>query len=198
MRRLATRRWLVAAAVLAVLAAAGAAVAARGDASKPDERETLLADVAKRLGVDAAKLEAAFEAAAIARVDAALAAGEISERKAARLKARIESGKLTPLPKPRGGPRGFAFGRRGQGPPLGLQGPRKFRGPLAPAATYLGLTPQELKAQLREGKSLADVARARGKSVEGLKQAILSSLTDSLDAYVDALVERSPPFGRRP
>jgi hypothetical protein len=180
-----------------VLAATGGAVAAKGDQSKPKDRNALLADVAKRLGIDAAKLEGAFEAAAIARVDAALAAGQITEKKAARLKARIEAGKMPILARPHG-PRGFAFGRRGHGAPLLAHGPRRFRSPLAPAATYLGMTRQELVAQLRDGKSLADVARAKGKSVDGLKQAILSAMTAGLKAHVDALVERSPAFGRRP
>lgn len=199
-RRFASRRWLAAGLVVALLAATGGALAAKGDGTKEQNREALLNDVAKRLGIDAAKLEAAFEAAAIARVDAALAAGEINEKKAARAKERIRAGKGPLLAGKRHHPRGLGFGARGRGhgPPLLMHGPRKFRGPLAPAARYLGLTRQELLAELRDGDSLADVARAKGKSVDGLKQAILSALTADLKEHVDALVDRSPTFGRRP
>ncbi|MBA2384904.1 MAG: hypothetical protein H0V68_09640 [Actinobacteria bacterium] len=196
MRRFAARRWLVGAAALALLAATAGAVAAKGEGAEPEKREALLADVAKRLGIEETKLRDAFAAAAIARVDAALGAGEITEERAARAKARIQAGKLPKLAHPHGKD-GFAFGRRGHGPPLIPRGREKFRGPLAPAAAYLGLTQRELLVQLRHGESLADVARAEGKSVAGLKQAILNALTADLNEHVEALVERSPPL-RRP
>ena len=197
--RFASRRWLAAGVVVALLAATGGALAAKGDGTKGQSHEALLNDAAKRLGIDPVELEAAFEAAAIARVDAALAAGEIGEKKAARAKERIRAGKgrlFAGRPHPHA--LGFGAGGRGHGPPLLMHSARKFRGALAPAARYLGLTPPELRAELRDGKSLADVARAKGKSVDGLKQAILSALTADLEEHVDALVERSPTFGRRP
>ena len=52
------------------------------------------------------------------------------------------------------------------------------------AATYLGLTEDQLRTQLESGKSLADVAKAQGKSVDGLKQAILSQVQSKLDQAV--------------
>ncbi len=53
-------------------------------------------------------------------------------------------------------------------------------------ATYLGLKPAELATQLRSGKSLADIAKAQGKTVEGLKTAITDAATKQLDAAVTA------------
>ena len=41
-------------------------------------------------------------------------------------------------------------------------------------ATFLGLTESELQAQLAGGKTLADVARARGKTVDGLFSALVA------------------------
>ena len=205
MNRFASRRWLAAGAVVAVLAATGGALAAKGDGAKRPDRNAVLNDVAKRLGIDAAKLKGAFKAAALARVDAALAAGDITSEQAARAKARINAGEAPLLAPPRGprDPHGFAFGRRGHGgPALGMPGLRgrgaKEGGPFAAAAKFLGLTQQELLTQIRDGKSLADVARAKGKSVDDLKQAILSALTADLKEHVDKLVERSGPFGRHP
>jgi hypothetical protein len=52
------------------------------------------------------------------------------------------------------------------------------------AATYLGLTEDQLRTQLESGKSLADVAKSQGKSVDGLKQAILSGVQSKLDQAV--------------
>ena len=59
-------------------------------------------------------------------------------------------------------------------------------GPLSAAATYLGLTTDELRTQLQAGKSLADVATAQGKPVSGLEDALLANLKTDLDADVAA------------
>jgi hypothetical protein len=45
------------------------------------------------------------------------------------------------------------------------------------AAGYLGLSQAQLRSELQSGKSLADVARARGKSVSGLKSTMLGAIT---------------------
>jgi DNA-binding CsgD family transcriptional regulator len=63
-------------------------------------------------------------------------------------------------------------------------GPVSADGPAAAAASYLGLTPEEIKTQLGAGKSLADIAAAQGKSVDGLKQAMLDAAKADLDRQV--------------
>jgi hypothetical protein len=57
-------------------------------------------------------------------------------------------------------------------------------GPLAAAAAYLGLSEEELRNSLEGGKSLAEIATAKGKSVEGLKQAMLDAVKVDLDEAV--------------
>lgn len=52
------------------------------------------------------------------------------------------------------------------------------------AATYLGLTRQELVSRLVGGRSLAELAAEQGKSVDGLKQAIRAAVVEHLDAAV--------------
>ena len=61
-----------------------------------------------------------------------------------------------------------------------------FGDKLGSAAEYLGLSEDELHEQLRDGKSLAEVAEAEGKSVDGLKQAILAGAKSGLDEAVAA------------
>ena len=57
---------------------------------------------------------------------------------------------------------------------------------LAAVTGYLGLTPQQLRADLAAGKTLAQIATAEGKSVGGLEQAIESAVTARLDQAVAA------------
>lgn len=59
------------------------------------------------------------------------------------------------------------------------------------AAKYLGMTRAQVLEGVHDGKSLADLAEAKGKSVDGLKQALRDAITEHVDETVDDLVERS-------
>lgn len=169
-RRLATRRTLVIGAVaLAVMVGAGAAISATKVFDPKGEQEAFQAAVADKLGVTKAELEDAYKEAALERLDAAVAAGRITEAEAAAIRERIESGDFP-------GPLafGFGFGAHVHGPGMHLSG----------AADYLGLTEAELHERLRDGQSLAEIARAEGKSVDGLKQALLAGAKEKLDEAV--------------
>lgn len=73
--------------------------------------------------------------------------------------------------------RGAAFGR------FAWRHPHVVRSAFRSAAAYLGLTPKQLRAQLRDGRSLAQVAAARGKPVQGLENAILAGAVKTIDAH---------------
>ncbi len=65
----------------------------------------------------------------------------------------------------------------------GMGGMWSGRQPVMKAvADYLGLSQDQLRSQLQSGKSLADVAEARGKTVSGLKDAILAAMTSWINA----------------
>jgi hypothetical protein len=59
-------------------------------------------------------------------------------------------------------------------------------GGLDAAASYLSLTDAQLRTQLESGKSLADVAKAQGKTVDGLVQALVNAAKKKIDAAVTA------------
>ena len=160
-------------AALAVAAGTGAAFAATQDdaattaaAAAANSPETFLADVAERLGIDSAELEAAVAAEALERLDQAGADGRITQEQADRIRERIEAGDL------RLGP--------GHGPGKGHDAPL-----VEGTADYLGLTPAEILEELKDGKSLAEVAEANGKTTDGLIQALLEDAKTHLDQAVE-------------
>jgi Arc/MetJ-type ribon-helix-helix transcriptional regulator len=180
MHRLRTRKALaIGIAALAVIGGGGVAIAGSGSSSSPGQ--SFLDSVARHLGISSEKLQDATKAAAIDQVDAALKDGKITKGQADELKARIESGEFPPFFGP-----GLLFGHR-----FGHEGPGFHGGPpflfgekLSAAADYLGLTEAELRTKLNGGKTLAQIAKAQGKSVDGLKQAILAEAKKKLDQLV--------------
>ena len=73
--------------------------------------------------------------------------------------------------------------------PDGPGGPRlerrlRRRQAVGAAAKYLGLSDSDLRAKLRAGDSLADVAKAQGKDVGGLQDAIVAAQKAELDKAV--------------
>jgi hypothetical protein len=167
----------IGAAALAVAGGGGAAVAATGSGSSPND---FLDSVARHLGISRDKLDEATKAAAIDQVDAQLKAGDITKEQADELKKRIQDGDIPPLGLGRG------FGLRGGPDVPGGPGLLKagISDSVAAAAKYLGLSESALRDQLQDGKSLADVAKAQNKDVNGLKDAILASAKSSLDKAV--------------
>jgi hypothetical protein len=80
-------------------------------------------------------------------------------------------------------PNGQRAGARGAAFRFARRHPRVVRSAFRSAAAYLGLSPQQLRAQLREGKSLAQMAAARGKPVQGLENAILAGAVTVIDTH---------------
>lgn len=150
--------------VLVASLAAFAALALGAPALAANDKPSLVDDVAARLGITPDQLRAAFKAALSARVDTAVAAGQLTPEQAAKLKQRIADGK------------GLGIGARKRF----ARHQKAFRARIAkaraysPVADYLGLTREQLRAELRSGKSLAQIAQSKGKSVDGLVTAMLA------------------------
>ena len=167
--------------IVAAIMAVSAGVAIAGSALGSDaEKQAFLNEAAKRLDVTPAQLEAALRGAFDARIDAAVAAGKITKEQADAMKQRSKDGGL-----PLFGGRGHGGFGDGDGDHHG--GPHGHHGAgLKAASSYLGLTGAQLRTELESGKSLADVAKARGKSVAGLKAKLKDDLETKLDEAVEA------------
>ena len=184
MERKVKRRIAVGGVVLVALGAAGGAYAVTNG---PDNgRDAYLNDVASRLHVTRAQLDAALKGAASDRLDAAVKAGKLTQAEADAIKKRIAQGGAPLVGGPFGGPGPGPGGRPGFG-----VGPGLFRGGVVgagfqAAAKFLGLTSAQLKQQLESGKSLAQIAGDKSKSVSGLEQAIKDSVKSRLDSLVSS------------
>jgi len=174
------RKILIATAAALAVAGGGAAIAASKSGSPQEESKAVVDDAAKQLGVTPAKLSSALKKALENRVDAAVAAGRLTKEQGDALKKRIEAEDYPILG-------GFGMGV-GMGVGMGFAHPgggpgiiHRF-GHLDAAASYLGMTEAELRTQLAGGKTLAEVAKAKGKSVDGLVSALVADEKKELDA----------------
>lgn len=168
------RKVLVAGVAALAVAVTGGAFAATRATSPKAESQTVVNDAAKQLGVQPSELSAALRKALANRVDAAVKAGQITKAQGDAMKARINSGDFPLF----GGPhRGFG-GPGHHGPDFKLHG-------LDAAASYLGLTEAELRTQLNGGKTMAQIAKARDKSVDGLVDALVEDATKKIDKAVE-------------
>jgi uncharacterized protein (DUF433 family) len=171
---------------IAVVAAAGALVAggagaAIGATQKDKSKETeaaILADAAKTLNTTPEKLRDALGSAEDNQLDEAVKAGDLTQEQADAIKRhRTESGSVLGLPP--AGPVPFGPGREmhfGVGADSAI----------ADAAKALGLTPQQLLSRLRDGKTVADIAKAQGKDLGDVKAAVKAGEKQRLDEAVKA------------
>jgi hypothetical protein len=160
-----TTTWVVALLSVGALLVGGGIATAGNGPSAQSRCDALLAKIAEKRGMPVEQLQAALEARALARIDAAAQAGRITADQAAKARAAVEQGRLC---------KGLRHGPAAHG----------ARGMLAAAAGYLGLSGDQLRAELRGGKSLGEVAVAKGKTVGGLKAAMLAPASAKLDQAV--------------
>ncbi|HET6506224.1 MAG TPA: hypothetical protein VFG42_05510 [Baekduia sp.] len=217
---------LVSAAVLAAGAGGGAAIAASNNDDRQKTEQSILDDAAQRLNVSPEALKSALGEAEDAQLDAEVKAGRLTQEQADAIKkARARSGTVLGGPGVGGpGVNGRAAGAGHPafgGPPQGGPGLRfglDIRGgAIDAAAGALGLSRDDLVSKLKAGRSIADVAKARGTSLDDVETAITGAVTKELDqrvtdgkltaeqrdkllarlaAHLDELVSLTPPQAR--
>lgn len=174
------RRAAIGAVGLAALGGGGAAVAASQSGGSPAaQNQAIAADAAGQLGVSTATLTAAIKKAMVDQIEAQVTAGTLTKAQATAIEAHLAKADapLFALGGGKGGPGGPGHGHRGFG-----GGPVSFDA----AATYIGISAADLRTQLEAGKTLAAIATANGKTVDGLKAALTTAAKTDLDAAVKA------------
>lgn len=163
------KKWLATALTVAVLqgASVGMAMAAVNPPAAENPEQVFLDNLAGNLGVDRGKLDDALKAASNQMVDQALKDGKITQEQADHMRSRINEG--TPLV----GIMGMEHGKH-----------RSRGGFLKPLADILGMTPQDVKSALKSGKTVADLAAAKGMTVTQLQDQMLTNLKNRLDKAV--------------
>jgi polyhydroxyalkanoate synthesis regulator phasin len=170
--------------LLAVLLGAVGGYAAAEAFSGDDEPETVAAQADFESDDESRDESESLTEALEFLVDEAVDAGRLTEEEGERLKDRLRSSELPRLfpylPKRPFVDPGFEFFDRG--------GFGFFLGDIVDldaAASYLDLSETALRDELEDGKSLADVARDRNKSVDGL----VDALADDAEQRIDEAVE---------
>ncbi|MGB9846961.1 MAG: hypothetical protein ACPLRH_05585, partial [Desulfotomaculales bacterium] len=148
---------LVVVLALAALVVPGIALAQNTATDQAQGKEqlfqTFVEKLAANLGIDAGKLLDAIKQTGLQMVDEAVQQGKLNSDQAEKMKERIQQGRFIPF-----GP----FGRPEGGPMGGKH--------LEDMAQILGMSADELKAELQQGKKIEDLAQEKGLTLEQLHQ----------------------------
>jgi hypothetical protein len=164
-----------------VVGGAGAAVAAISAKDAKNAEQSVLDNAAKRLSVTPQALRDALGAAQDDQLAQAVKDGLMTQKQADAIQAeRKQDGRVL------GGPFGGRPGPHRVGP--GFEGGpgRHGDGPMMfdELAKARGLSTTKLFEQLRAGKSLADVAKAQGKSMDDVRSALKAAAKARADKAV--------------
>ena len=178
---------------------AAATPAAGSNAAPASGANSFLDDLAGNLGIDRATLDAALKKTGDQEVDAAVQSGRLTQAQGDRLKQAIDNGQV---------PRGFRFGLPPGGGPSGRGGPSGGPGggpsgrggpggqglaaigscvqnaSSAVSQALGGATQQQIRSELRSGKTFDQIAQENGTTVQAIQGQVASSVQPCLDQAV--------------
>jgi uncharacterized protein YidB (DUF937 family) len=125
-----------------------------------------IADVAEERGVDVQAVIDAMVADATERIDQRVSDGELDADRAAEVKEDLPA-RITDLV-------------NGEGPGFGRHFGARFAG-VSAAAEALGMSASDLRAALRDDKTIADVAEERGVDLQTVVDAMVAEATERID-----------------
>lgn len=162
-------------ALAALLVFGSAAFAQTEGTTGTDFGQAFIDKLAEQLGLSSDELEAGLTAAQNEVIDDAVASGELTEEQAEAMRERAASGGW------------LGFGPGGGGPGWGGHGGGGFGVDilnLETIAETLGITGEELSAELEAGATLSDVITAHGGTVDAVVAALVADAQVELDAAV--------------
>lgn len=169
---------------LLAVAALGVAAAQSGSGASQTAQnygQMFLDRLAQILGIDRARLDSAIQQANSQVIDQAERNGDLSRNQADALRERMVLGEGAWLgPGPWHGGWHHGWGWRGGWAKKALWNTAV----LDAAAGALGITRDELVTQLQEGKTLGEVADARGVDRQKVRDAVVAAYTQRLDSAV--------------
>jgi len=130
-----------------------------------------LMDIAAAQGISEDELNEAFGNARVEALQEAVESGRITQEQADRMMERMQA---MPGLKMDQGVKSFNLEGRSQGRLMDQQWDHDM------VSDLLGLTPEELHAEIQDGKSLAEIAAERGISAEELTDALLETKAEML------------------
>lgn len=145
------------------------------DALAAAMKDKSLAEIAKEKGIGEADLIAKLQTERAAKIDAAVKSGKLTAEQAEKMKKGMAK-HLKFMVNHKG--LGFFHGKGHGMKKAVLPAPDKL-------ASLLNLTEEQLKAQLKAGKSLAEIAQAQGISRDQLIAKIKEELTPRIEKIVD-------------
>lgn len=168
--------------IIATASSQKAAAPAAGTAGTAESYcNQYLNDVASRLNVGVDKLKQAGVGAADDLLAQLVKDGKLSQDQANKIKQRIGSGDVCSNLKNMGSKQGAGPGH------FNMQNLQKYLGvAVANVAKNLNLTSDQLKAQVQSGKTLSQIAQAKGVSETKLQTIVTNAVQDALKQAVAA------------
>lgn len=151
-------------ALVLLLVSTGVAMAQSQSTAQPRTslQQLFLEKLSGVLGIDQGQLQAAMKTAGQQALDTAVAQGLIDSSRAANLKKALDSGRW---------PWSLAFGHKG-------------RGLVNDLASALGTTPQQLRQDFKDGKTLEQLAAAKGLTLAQLRDQLVTNVKSQLDRAI--------------
>lgn len=141
--------------------------------------------IAEQLGVSIEKYDNAVDSAQGQVLEEAVEQGALTQEQADRMQERFEEGgRLGKMPHDFDGAEGFRGSKRG-----GMRGGSMNpvgAGPLEAAAEALDLTIEELQAELEAGKTIAELAEAKGVALDTIVAAYTAQMAEQLAGAVES------------
>jgi len=136
--------------------------------TSPGGTSSFVSDLASHLGISTSKLQAGIKATELDQVETLLKAGKITSTQASKLEAAISSGHFNLRP--------FRLDRP---PGRGL-----IRASLKDVSSAIGIPPQTLIADLKNGETLSEIISKAGKSTSAVEATLQADLKARLDTLV--------------